>query len=77
MNKIPPHLRSKVRVDAIDALRGKNFVTQFDAFIMGVEYALNQRPHENIDETPSPPKSESVKCWISRIANKAIIGKNR
>ena len=40
MNNIPAHLRAKIRGDALKAINSRAFLTPYDAFMMGVEYVL-------------------------------------
>ena len=46
MNNLPSHLRAKIRGDAIRILNTRAFVTAFDAFMLGVEYALTTKKEE-------------------------------
>ena len=75
MNNIPPHLRAKIRGDALKAINSRAFLTPYDAFIMGVEYALANGSEQNVDQPSSPAKSEMVESWISSISNESRIGK--
>ena len=73
MNKIPAHLRAKIRGDALKAINSRAFVTPYDAFIMGVEYVLANRSEQNINQPASPAQSEMAESGVSSVADQSLI----
>jgi len=73
MQKIAPHLRAKIRGDAIRILNTQPFTTAFDAFILGVEYALHERPDQNVNNSSSPTEAETIESRVSSVSDKPKI----